>query len=70
MKFAWIKEHRDSFPVNVMCRVLQSAEADSTSGSTQNQVRELCGESPSNVPFEVCTRSQIAFTEATRLLNC
>ena len=23
MKFAWIKEHRDSFPVNAMCRVLQ-----------------------------------------------
>ena len=21
MKFAWIKEHRDSFPVSTMCRV-------------------------------------------------
>ena len=23
MKYAWIEEHRDSFPVATMCRVLQ-----------------------------------------------
>ncbi len=23
MKYAWIKEHRDSFPVTALCRVLQ-----------------------------------------------
>jgi putative transposase len=27
VKYAWIKEHRDSYPVNVMCRVLKVARS-------------------------------------------
>ena len=39
MKYAWIREHRDSFPVAVLCEVLEVSASGYTTGSIARPAR-------------------------------
>ena len=66
MKYAWITQHRDSFPVAVMCDVLTVSPRATTIRSTAAECSRRNATSGSSRPSSKPTPNRTASTAATR----
>ena len=70
MKYAWITQHRDSFPVGVMCDVLNVSPSGYYDSIDRRRAIVRSVTSESSRPSSRSTPSRTAFTAAKRWPKC
>ncbi len=69
VKYAWIKNNKDIFPIVAMCRVLGAVRVASTGGARPCQVRANNDKSEFTTLFSKYIKNHTATMEATRYRN-